>query len=204
MNFSAVILAGGKSSRMGCDKAFLEMDGRPLLARQIELVRAAGAMEVFISGRDEVDYSAFGCPVLKDQFPFAGPLAGIERALASSRSPLLLVLAVDMPAMQPRCLEHLAAACTDNAGAVPCIKNDCEPLAAFYPAQAHSLAWTLLGNQQLAARRFAESCCKLGLVRRAELPAADAPCFFNWNSPADRSGCANPVDKFNGRVRQKN
>ncbi len=68
MNFSAVILAGGKSSRMGRDKAWLEFDGQSLLARQIACVRRAGASEVFISGRAGVDYSAFGCPVMEDEF----------------------------------------------------------------------------------------------------------------------------------------
>ena len=106
MNFSAVILAGGKSSRMGCDKAFLEIGGQTLLARQIQLVHDAGAAEVFISGREGVDYSTSGCRVLTDKFPDAGPLAGIERALDTMTSPLLLVLAVDLPAMTAEFLQN--------------------------------------------------------------------------------------------------
>ena len=70
--------------------------------------RAAGAAEVFISGRADTDYSAFGCRVLKDQFPDAGPLAGIEAALAVATNPLLLVLAVDLPEMRPDFLCRLA------------------------------------------------------------------------------------------------
>ena len=92
VNFSAVILAGGKSARMGRDKAFVEIGGQTLLARQLALARAAGAREVFISGRADVDYSAFDYRVLLDDFPAAGPLAGIECALAASTLPLLLVL----------------------------------------------------------------------------------------------------------------
>src|SRR6266566_3753822 len=59
MNFSAVILAGGKSSRMGRDKAFIKVGGQPLLARQIQLAQTVGAKEIFISGREDVDYSNF-------------------------------------------------------------------------------------------------------------------------------------------------
>ena len=84
MIFSAVILAGGKSLRMGRDKAWLEIEGQTLLARQIALARETGAAEIFISGRADADYSAFGCPVLQDGFPDAVPLAGIERALDAS------------------------------------------------------------------------------------------------------------------------
>ncbi|MCL4790411.1 MAG: NTP transferase domain-containing protein [Verrucomicrobia bacterium] len=77
MNFSAVILAGGKSSRMGRDKAWLPLDGQPLLARQIELVRELTPKEIFISGLADTDYTSLGCPVLTDEFADAGPLAGI-------------------------------------------------------------------------------------------------------------------------------
>src|ERR1035438_9547728 len=59
MNFSAVILAGGKSSRMGRDKAWLEVGRQTLLARQIQLAQAAGATEIFVSGRFGVAYPTF-------------------------------------------------------------------------------------------------------------------------------------------------
>ncbi len=66
MSFGAVILAGGQSSRMGQDKAFVMLHGKYLLQAQIEIVRAAGFSEILISGRPGVDYSAFGLPVLLD------------------------------------------------------------------------------------------------------------------------------------------
>src|SRR6516165_9757616 len=90
MNLSAVVLAGGKSSRMGRDKARLEIGGQPSLARQIQLVKEIGAGEVFISGRAGKNYEEFGCRVLFDQFRDAGPLAGIERAVAEASLSRLL------------------------------------------------------------------------------------------------------------------
>src|SRR3972149_4484685 len=81
MSFSAVILAGGQSSRMGRDKAWIEVAGQPMLAGALNLARNLGAREVFISGRAGADYSAFHCPVLFDLEPGLGPLGGIERAL---------------------------------------------------------------------------------------------------------------------------
>src|SRR5215469_1139468 len=123
MNFDAVILAGGKSSRMNRDKAFLNIDGRTLLARQIELVRLAGATKIFISGRSGKDYSGFNCPVLEDKFPDAGPLAGIERALEATTEPMLLVVAVDLPNLTRDLLGTLARHCRENAGAIPRING---------------------------------------------------------------------------------
>ena len=146
MNFSAVILAGGKSARMGRDKAWLEVGGQTLLARQTGLAREIGAAEIFISGRADMDYAAFSGRVLLDEFPDAGPLAGIERALDASKSPLLLVLAVDLPAMSAELLRRLAAACSETCGAIPSITGAMEPLAAFYPKIAAGLLVNLLDD----------------------------------------------------------
>jgi molybdopterin-guanine dinucleotide biosynthesis protein A len=185
MNFSAVILAGGKSSRMGRDKAFLEIGGQSLLARQIELAREAGAGEILISGRAGKNYSEFNGRALEDKFQNAGPLAGIERALDSISTPLLLVLAVDLSEMNADFLRRLSAHCQKNAGAIPRIGENIEPLAAFYPKAAHALAARLLDEGLNAAKNFAERCVESGFAKFIGLTEAELKFFANWNSPAD-------------------
>lgn len=192
MTFSAVILAGGKSSRMGCDKAWLEIGGQTLLARQIQLVRTFGATEIFISGRADGNYSEFGCRVLQDHFLEAGPLAGIESALRTTTTPLLLVLAVDMPALNLDFLEKLRAACTENSGSIPQVDGRLEPLVAFYPRSSGLLARRMLEEQQrgLQARTpgptdFARKCVTEKLAVLVEITATEASCFANLNSPED-------------------
>ena len=185
MNFSAVILAGGQSRRMGRDKAWLPLDGRPLLARQIELVRELGSSEVFISGRADADYASFDCPVLTDRFADAGPLAGIERALDRATAPLVLVLAVDLPRMTDLMLQRLLAECSPGIGVVPRVNRNLEPLAALYPKAAQSIAVDLLQSGVRAVRRFAEHCEQAGLVRFLDLETEALPCFSNWNRPED-------------------
>jgi molybdopterin-guanine dinucleotide biosynthesis protein A len=187
MNFSAVILAGGKSKRMGQDKAWLTVSGKSLIARQIELVRELGAAEVFISGRAETDYHELNCPVLSDRFEDAGPLAGVERALAAISSPLLLVLAVDMPRMDPKQLRMLLAHCTANYGAIPRFRSGLEPLAAIYPRSALSLVMQLLESQNYSARGFAKRCVKLKLANFIDLSEKHSRNFENWNTPFDIS-----------------
>ena len=185
MRFSAVILAGGKSLRMGRDKAGLEVGGQPLLARQIQLARELGANEVFVSGRADTDYAAFGCPVLPDKFVGAGPLAGIERALDAATATLLLVLAVDLPEMSVAFLRRLGGGCTENLGSIPRVNERIEPLAAFYPKSAHSLAAAMLRNRRNVAAAFAENCVQSCQARFVECPDTEACHFANWNSPAD-------------------
>ena len=185
MNFDAVILAGGKSLRMNRDKAFLNVDGRTLLARQIELVRLAGAAQILVSGRSGKDYSGYNCPVLEDKFQDAGPLAGIERALEAATAPLLLVVAVDLPNLTSDLLGTLFRHCRENAGAIPRINRKIEPLVAFYPKAAHPLLVKLLGEKSNAVKDFATGCVGSGLGTIIDLPADRANLFVNWNSPED-------------------
>ena len=185
MNFSAVILAGGESTRMGRDKARLEIAGRPLLVRQIQMVRETGAGEVFISGRAGQDYAEFGCPVLSDQFGVAGPLAGIERALAAASFSRLLVVAVDMPGLTAVILNQLVERSGGTKGMVPRLEGRMEPLAAVYPKSAWPVAASLLNTGVYAAKTFAECCARDGLAEFLDLDASLARHFINWNAPAD-------------------
>ncbi|MBI5387245.1 MAG: molybdenum cofactor guanylyltransferase [Verrucomicrobia bacterium] len=191
MDLSAVILAGGESRRMGRDKAWLEADGQSLLAGAVAKARELGAEEIFISGREGEDYSALHCPVLLDLEPGFGPLGGIERGLRAAASPLLLVLAVDLPHMTTVFLRQLAARCDVLTGAVPKLNGELEPLAAIYPKRCHVIASDFITQSRHAARDFAEACLREKAVRTFPVASTDAPCFDNWNTPADvpaRSG----------------
>jgi molybdopterin-guanine dinucleotide biosynthesis protein A len=185
MNLSAVILAGGESSRMGKDKAWVEFDGQSLLERAISTVRSSGISEIFISGRAGTDYSRLRCAVLHDREPGLGPIAGIERALASSESPLMLVLAVDLPMMTAAFLRELADHCDPLTGAVPKLKGQLEPLAAIYPRRCRYIARDYLLRCHRAARDFAEACLRERAVRTFQVPRSHLECFSNWNSPSD-------------------
>jgi molybdenum cofactor guanylyltransferase len=185
MRFSAVILAGGASRRMGRDKAWLEVRGRPLLSRAVATVRRAGAVEVFISGREGGNYAGVDCPVLFDLKPGGGPLGGIERALGAAGSPLVLVLAVDLPDMTAAFLRKLISGCDENTGVVPKVQGELEPLAALYPKRCHAFVLEALRRQSLAARDFAETCVREGAVRTFAVSAADRVRFANCNSPGD-------------------
>jgi molybdopterin-guanine dinucleotide biosynthesis protein A len=185
MPLSAVILAGGESRRMGRDKAWVEWDGKPLIAHAVEKVRRLGVAETFISGRAGEDYSALNCPVLMDLEPDFGPLGGIERGLHAATSPLLLVLAVDLPHMNTEFLKQLFTGCDRLTGVVPELDGRLEPLAAIYPKRCHAFAFEAIAKSRRAARDFAAACLRERAVRTVRVSAADAVCFANWNSPAD-------------------
>jgi molybdopterin-guanine dinucleotide biosynthesis protein A len=187
VNLSAVILAGGQSSRMGRDKAWVEFEGQPLIKRAIDTVRGSGITEILISGRAGADYSSLGCPVLLDREAGSGPLAGIERALDTTEAPLLLVLAVDLPRMTASFLQRLASHCEPLTGVIPKLNDRLEPLAAIYPKRCRFIVRDYLLKCRLAARDFADACLRERAVKTFVVPPADQSCFDNWNSPSDRT-----------------
>jgi molybdopterin-guanine dinucleotide biosynthesis protein A len=140
--------------------------------------------KIFISAQPGGRFDALGWPVVPDNFPGQGPLAGIESALGIMPTPWLLALAVDLPRMREQTLIQITAHC-ENCGAVPCFDGDAEPLAAVYPKAAHSIATALLRGRQNSVTLFAHRCASLGLVAFHELPAEWRDDFANWNSPAD-------------------
>lgn len=184
-SFSAVLLAGGRSRRMGRDKARLECGGRTLIERQAALLRALAPAECFLAARAPDAYPDVGLPVLADAFPGQGPLAGIERALAVARQPLVLVLAVDLPRLTASRLRQLLAAGGETTGVVPRVAGRFEPLAAVYPKSAHALAAARLDAGQNRARAFAVACVERGWARPLDLPPEAANEFVNWNTPGD-------------------
>lgn len=170
---------------MGRDKAWLQVGGQPLIQRQLMLVRGLGAQEVFISGRAGVDYGDLNCRILRDSFPNAGPLAGIERALATATTPLLLVLAVDLPRMTAAVLHELLAAASVHCGVIPRLNGRIEPLVAIYPVAARASVVTQLAAGRNVAHEFAAHCVTAKLARLVDLPPDAAGEFLNWNEPND-------------------
>jgi|SRR5579871_6578067 len=146
-DLTAFVLVGGKSSRMGTDKALLELAGRTLLQRALEVVHAVSGDVRIVGAADK--FSAFA-PVVEDQYEGCGPLGGIHAALAATSSPFNLVLAVDLPFIEARFLQHLLAeARSSNAVVtVPRAAGGLQPLCAVYRRE-----FGLLAEQALAEGR---------------------------------------------------
>ncbi len=131
-DIAAFILAGGKSSRMGTDKAFIDYDGRTLLARALDLARSV-TPDVRIVGSAE-KFAPFA-PVVEDIFRDCGPLGGIHAALRSSLTELNVMLAVDTPFVSWAFLQYLlsqARGAPDATVVVPRDEAGSQPLCAIY------------------------------------------------------------------------
>ena len=128
---SGFVLAGGQSSRMGQDKAFLQLGEHTLLAHALALARAAAGSVQIIGSAEK--FAAFA-PVVEDVYPGQGPMAGIHAALAGTRTELNLIMAVDMPFLQPELLSYLIAQArrTTAMVVVPVAGERLQPLCAVY------------------------------------------------------------------------
>ncbi|HYX69756.1 MAG TPA: molybdenum cofactor guanylyltransferase [Terriglobales bacterium] len=130
-DLTAFVLAGGQSSRMGADKAFVEFHGKTLLGRALALARSV-TPEVLIVG-ERARFAAFA-PVVEDILPGHGPLGGIHAALTASASELNLILAVDTPLLTPALLRFLVeqARASTAVVTVPRAGGGFQPLCAVY------------------------------------------------------------------------
>jgi len=122
------VLAGGKSRRMGADKALLELDGKTLIA--IALEKFSGLKEIFISAAGADDYAFTGFRTIPDDRPGIGPLGGFISALKAAESELVCFRPVDAPFVPSGLHPLLARACYGRDAAVPVSGNLQEPLLA--------------------------------------------------------------------------
>ncbi|HWQ54139.1 MAG TPA: molybdenum cofactor guanylyltransferase [Bryobacteraceae bacterium] len=174
------VLVGGRSSRMGCDKALLPYRGAALaqyVARELE--RAAG--QVALVG-DPARYGHLGYPVVRDLAPGAGPLGGICSALRSSAAAWNLVLACDMPGVKAALLARLLAEA--ERGEQDCLlpagpSGRPEPLCGVY----HQRCLPVLGAA--LARGVRKIMDGLAGTRVRILAIRDEGVFDNCNTPEE-------------------
>jgi molybdopterin-guanine dinucleotide biosynthesis protein A len=184
-DLTAFILAGGKSRRMGTDKAFVTLGGRTLLARALDLARAVSP-EVRIVG-DPAKFSTFA-PVVEDIFPDCGPLGGIHAALRSSQTDLNLILAVDVPFVLPALLEFLIERARNSAATVTVARTGegWQPLCAVYrQAFANSAEKALRAGRYKIDVLFENTQTQVIDEEAMQAAGFTAERFRNLNTPQD-------------------
>lgn len=184
--FSAVLLAGGKSTRMGMDKARVVVGDELLWERQWSKLAEIGATERFISGARDGPWRAAGIEVVTDRVADAGPLAGIAASLQRARFPWLLVLAVDLPNVPSELLRELVRQAMDTGrGQVPQRGAWLQPLAAVYPKSSLSVAEKSLAGSDRSMRSFFLQANQRGIVAGHPISEGTLGFFRNLNTPED-------------------
>lgn len=151
------VLTGGKSSRMGRDKALIEVKGRPLALHVAEAVAPVVASVALVGSRER--HGSLGLPVVEDLFPGKGPLSGIHAALKESGSILNLMVGCDMPFLNSaflKCLLEVAMVADAQVIAPESPEYGPEPLCAIYSRDALPAVEAALRNNELKVSRLFE------------------------------------------------
>jgi molybdopterin-guanine dinucleotide biosynthesis protein A len=172
------VLVGGRSRRMGTNKALIEMDGQPLFRRVAdEIGKLCGTVSLV---GDPAIYSGLGLPVISDRFPGLGPLAGIEAALKATHLEWNLVVACDMPSLNVSFLEELFVAAEGVDGAVPSYGDGrIEQLSAVLHARCHA---AILAALEAGVLKVGDVLARLKL---RYVPVSNPDSFANLNTPEE-------------------
>ncbi len=206
------VLAGGRSTRMGQDKALLSPAGRALLDLALDKLRAlplAGAPRIAAARSDLSAHAA----VIADRRPGCGPLSGIEAALAGSARPLNVFLPVDIPLLPPQFLLWMLrrAAITGALVTVPRFNGRPQPLCAVYHRDLlEQLTASVLTGEHKVIRAVTRAArahspahnidifdVELVASTHAQLTAFSPLPLYRWfhncNTPEDMAGIGNAL-----------
>lgn len=176
---TTVVLAGGKSQRMGQDKAFLDWKGQSFIERILDC--AEGLTEEVLIVANTKPYEHLGVQVCSDIIPNCGPVGGIYTAMNAIRTPYLLLLSCDIPLLKTALLEHLIAQ------SIPCDVNllttaKCwQPLTAIYHRRTLPIFEAALETKTLKLRSLLSSMS----LQEIACPEDWISCLNNINTPDD-------------------
>ena len=179
---SGVILAGGRSSRMGQDKALLPIRGRPMIEIIAGMMRSV--FDTVCIAADRVETFRFlGLPVFPDIYPLCGPLGGIHAALSRCRSDRVFVSACDTPLIPPALIHHLLKRHTNRAATIALHGGNVHPLCGVYEKSALPRIEEFLQASNLKVLNLLPVIGAAYVNITPDLPFYRADLFENGNDP---------------------
>lgn len=176
---AGAILCGGASTRMGRDKAFIEVDGVPMVLRVATALREAGCHPVFAVGGNQAALIELGIEFVADLHPGEGPVGGVLTALTACATPGVVVVACDLPRLSADTIRSLVAA----SGAAPAIVATTDRL------QPLCVLWSLTLLDFVAACYGAGERRLHAVLEQIEIQriVVDPQDLDNVNAPGDLS-----------------
>ena len=182
MTVRGVVLAGGKSSRFGEDKALVKMNGTTFLEKAVNLLKELETDPVVITNSYR-DYSFIDCPIYKDRIADRGPLGGLYTACELFKGEVVFVLTCDMPALKCSNLRTLLEA--HQKGSLITVyvnqEGEVEPFPGLYDSGLSDLILARVEHRPFAVRAFIDA-----IPQRAVIPfKEDARALLSVNQKSD-------------------
>ncbi|MGZ0017304.1 molybdenum cofactor guanylyltransferase [Yeosuana sp. AK3] len=166
-DITGIILAGGKSSRMGTDKGFLKLNGKTFIEYSIEAIKPLVSQIMIVSNNP--DYDVFKLKRVDDIIKDSGPLAGIYSGLQHSKTDYNLVLSCDIPLIKTRILEHLIEAQDGFHDVVQIVSHGKSmPLIALYKKTCETTFYQLLQHDERRLQLAINQCKVKNMVLNSE------------------------------------
>jgi molybdopterin-guanine dinucleotide biosynthesis protein A len=186
---SAIILAGGKSTRFGRDKAAALLAGKSMLQRAVDACTEVALSLIIVKARGQTlpdVLTDLRLRTIEDAFPESGPLGGIYTGLAAAEIPYAVVVACDLPLLQPALLRALVELAAGHDAAIPVRNGAPEPLCAVYSRTCIEPARERLESHRFSAAGLLEDVDAL-LVTEEEWQRHDPAgrSFLNVNREGD-------------------
>lgn len=201
MQTTGIIMAGGKSSRMGTNKALLKIGGKTVIERMVqELSKTVSDMLIVTNSFEE--YQFLGLPMVQDKWRGMGPLAGIHAGLSASKTDKNLIVACDMPFISSELGGILLHLLDHYQAAVPEIDGQLHPLFAAYRKDALDVIQQCLQKRELKIRGFLNHIhCRL--MTEADFSefqyTFQEQHFFNMNHPEEFEKAIKIAQRLNGK-----
>ena len=182
---TAVILAGGKSSRMGQPKALLRFAGEPLIVHMVRRLGRLFSDTVVVAAADQ-ELPALPSTIVRDDVAYQGPVGGIYYGLKAARREICFVTSCDAPFLNLRLIAYLMAQISDYDVVVPFTQERFQPLHAVYRKQVAPLLKEQLERGELRPI-FLYDKVRTRKITEAEMHPHDPEglSFLNMNTPED-------------------
>ncbi len=182
---TGIVLAGGKSSRMGFNKACIEFGGKRLIEATVDCLRALFP-EVLIIANDPPLYAYLGVKVIPDLIPDSGSLGGIYTGLSAASHPACFFVACDMPFLNADLIKLLIREAEGWDVVVPLVGGELQPLHAVYAKSCLPLIKEAIDGGVLKIARFFPKA-KVKIIEEPAIRAVDPHLlgFMNVNTPPE-------------------
>lgn len=154
MNICGVVLSGGKSTRMGTNKALLQLNDKPVVQGIVEELKKCTKEVVLITNDNENVYDFLNVKQYKDRYIDKGPLAGIETALYNVNANIFAFAACDTPFINSKVYSELINQLDHYDAVVPIYNKQIHPLSAIYKKEVLIKVQEQLNNNNLRIRSF--------------------------------------------------
>lgn len=194
---TGVLLAGGKSRRMGQDKRLLSVGDETLYTRSVSVLRAIFERVVVVIAQDS-PLVASDAPVLRDIIPHCGSLGGLYTGLKEAGTQWVFAVACDMPFLDPGTIRHFTGLKDEGDVIMAKLRNGFQPMHALYHRNCLPIMERLIHAQDFKIHRLAEHPeLRVRIVTPEELSRVDPDgrSFYNVNTPADLAAARSLFDQ---------